>query len=466
MSTDDARLAMLQKLERIRTQLPHIDWIVDDARVKRLSQDYFWFSPVLKRLFDDKQADAVARPRNEEEIRKVVSACVREGVPLTVRGGGTGNYAQSTPLAGGLVLDLSRFDELLWVRNGVGRAQAGIRLSEFDEQARPQGWELRCLPSTFRMATLGGLFGGGFGGVGSITYGPLGAPGNVLAIKVMTVEAEPRIVELTGPEALLLHHGYGTNGIVLELEVALAPAHPWLENIIVFDDFDRALDCGQALAQAPGIIKKSVTVLADPVPGYMTALQTFLPAGSHALLVIVAEFNEAAMKQIVADFGGRITYRQDMEQVRATRRTLVEYAWNHTTMHALKVDRSLTYIQCSFQPGRNLEQVRTLRRLLGDEVLTHVEFLRLRDGTLTCNGLPIVRYTTDERLDEIMQIYRDHGVGVANPHVYVVEDGKQGEVNPAVVMKKVAFDPHGLLNPGKLRGWEIRDQIIAAHAEA
>jgi len=228
----------------------------------------------------------------------------------------------------------------------------------------------------------------------------------------------------------------------------------------------RALDCAQTLAQAPGIIKKSVTVLADPIPGYMTSLQEFLPAGRHALLVIVAEFNEDAMKQIVGEFGGCITYRQDMAQVRDTRRTLVEYAWNHTTMHALKVDRGLTYIQCSFQPGRNLEQVRTLRKLLGDEVLTHVEFLRLRDGTLTCNGLPIIRYTTDERLNEIMQIYRDHGVGIANPHVYVVEDGKQGQINPAVVMKKVAFDPHGLLNPGKLRGWEIRDQIIAAQATA
>ncbi|MDX3906120.1 MAG: FAD-binding oxidoreductase [Pigmentiphaga sp.] len=466
MNAADSRLLTLRKLELIRAELPSIDWIVDDARVKRLSQDYFWFSPVLKRLFDDKQADAVARPRDEDEIRQVVGACARHGVPLTVRGGGTGNYAQSTPLNGGLILDLSRFNKLLWVRNGVGRAQAGIRLSDFDQQSRPDGWELRCLPSTFRMATLGGLFGGGFGGVGSITYGPLGAPGNVLAIKAMTVEAEPRIVELSGPEALLLHHGYGTNGIVLELEVALAPAHPWLENIVVFEDFDRALDCAQALAQAPGIIKKSVTFLAAPIPGYMEALKDFLPEGCHALMVIVAEFNEAAMKQIVGEFGGRITYRQDTEQVQATRRTLVEYAWNHTTMHALKVDRGLTYIQCSFQPGRNLEQVRQLEKLLGGEVLMHVEFLRLRDGTLTCNGLPIIRYTTDERLNEIMQIYRDHGVGIANPHVYVVEDGKQGQINPAVVMKKLAFDPHGLLNPGKLRGWEIRDQIIAAQAQA
>ena len=133
-----------------------------------------------------------------------------------------------------MILDLSGLQRFGWVRAGVGRAQAGIRLADFDRQARPHGWELRWLPSTFRSATLGGLFGGGFGGAGSITYGPVAAPGNVLGARVMTVEPEPRVVELRAPDAMLLHHTYGTNGIVLELEVALAPALPWLECIATF----------------------------------------------------------------------------------------------------------------------------------------------------------------------------------------------------------------------------------------
>jgi FAD/FMN-containing dehydrogenase len=86
--------------------------------------------------------------------------------------------------------------------------------------------EMRCMPSTYRSATLGGLFGGGFGGIGSINYGPLGAPGNVLGIKAITIEEEPQMVELRGPEAMRMHHLWGTNGLVLELELALAPAHP------------------------------------------------------------------------------------------------------------------------------------------------------------------------------------------------------------------------------------------------
>ncbi len=60
-----------------------------------------------------------------------------------------------------------------------------------------------------------------------------------------------------------------------------------------------------------------------------------------------------------------------------------------------------------------------------------------------------------------MQIHRDHGVYIANPHVWVVEDGKQGQVNPDVVATKLRFDPQGLLNPGKLRGWAERERIMA-----
>ena len=57
----------------------------------------------------------------------------------------------------------------------------------------------------------------------------------------------------------------------------------------------------------------------------------------------------------------------------------------------------------------------------------------------------------------LMQMHRDRGVHINNPHVYVVEDGKQGKPNPAVLAKKVEFDPQGLLNPGKLRAWDLRE---------
>jgi FAD/FMN-containing dehydrogenase len=449
---------------QIAAELSSIEWITD-ARVERLSQDFYWFSPVLKRELDGLRADAVARPKTEEEIRAVVAACAQHGVPITVRGSGTGNYGQCMPLYGGVILDLSAYNQLLWCKPGVARAQAGIRMMELDKQTAPQGYELRCVPSTFRSATLGGLYGGGFGGVGSINYGPLASTGNVLGVRAMSIAPVPQVVELRAPEALLLHHVYGTNGLVLELEVALAPAHPWLEAIVCFDSFEAAIECGDALASAPGISKKSVTLFAAPIPDLLMQavplLKDTMSQQSHALFVLVAESNEAALQQLTAEFGGHISYRKTAQEVKASNRTIVEYTWNHTTLHAMKVDKGLTYIQSGFAAGQHVQQAKTLRALLGDEVLTHLEFIRTKEGAMTCSGLQLVRYQNDERLNAVMQTHRDHGVYIANPHVWRVEDGKQGQVNPDVVATKMRFDPAGLLNPGKLRGWEERHSIMA-----
>jgi FAD/FMN-containing dehydrogenase len=447
-------------IANLPVDLPQLDWVTDLARVARLSQDFAWFSPVLKRQLADKTADIAVRPRTEAEIGAVVAACARDAIPITVRGSGTGNYGQSIPLQGGVILDLSGYNGFCWVRGDVGRAQAGIRLADFDRQARPLGWELRWLPSTFRSATLGGLFGGGFGGAGSITYGPMAAAGNVLGLRVMTVEREPRVLEVRAPDAMLLHHVYGTNGIVLELEVALAPALAWVESIATFTSFDAALEFSSVLASAPGLVKKEVCFLGAPVPDYMTALSEHLPKGCHAVLIMMAESSQAGMESLLAGFGGQLSYRKSAAE--SGSRTLLEYTWNHTTLVALKVDRTLTYIQSGFDPTRHREQVKLLERALAGEVMMHLEFLRIKEGAFTCSGLQLIRYTTEARLDEIMQIHRDHGVAINNPHTYILEDGKQGQLNPAVIETKRRFDPQGLLNPGKMRGWTSTEAHAAA----
>jgi FAD/FMN-containing dehydrogenase len=450
--------------QQLPAELPGLDWITEPTRLGRLSQDFAWFSPVLKQALHGKRGDIAVRPRTEEEVRQVVAACARLSIPITVRGSGTGNYGQCVPLQGGVILDMSAYNAFGWVRGSVGRAQSGIRLAEFDVQAQPHGMELRWLPSTFRSATLGGLFGGGFGGAGSINHGPLAAPGNVLAVRAMTVEPEPQVIELTGTEAMQLHHTYGTNGIVLELEVALTPSVAWTECIATFTDFNAALDFSSRFSSAPGLAKKEVCFLGAPIPDHFTALAEYLPKGCTAVLLLVAPESEAGMRAMVAEHGGQISYRKTAAEVASSRKTLLEYTWNHTTLVAMKVDASLTYIQSGFDPTRNLAQVRALEAELAGEVMMHLEFLRTKEGALNCSGLQLVRYTTEARLNQIMQIYRDHGVQINNPHVYIVEDGKQNNLDPAVVAMKQRFDPQGLLNPGKLRSWMARPELTLPQA--
>lgn len=448
--------AARSNLEELKTQLPGLSWTTEPAQLARLSRDFYWFSPILKSLLDGKVAEAVVRPRNEDELRSLVSGCVRHRVPITLRGGGTGNYGQCTPLRGGVVVDMSDFNQMCWVRDGAGRAQAGIRISEFDDQARATGagWEMRCIPSTFRIASLGGFFAGGFGGIGSINYGPLGSTGNVLGLRAMTVEAEPRIVELRGPEALMLHHAWGTNGIMLELEVALAPALPWREMILTFGNPDGAMNFSNALAMASGIMKKNICVWLDPIPRHLTRLAEYLPEGCDAVAVIVTSANVAAVSELAAAHGGRVTYEDDTLTATAQNRTLLEYAWNHTTLHALKVDKGITNLQVSFTAGQHLQQVAEARRAFGDEVMFHLEFIRGGDGHTTCTALPLLKYRSPEHIDEVIARFRALGIRVNNPHVNVVEDGKfGGVVPPDLLAQKKRFDPRGLLNPGKLKSW-------------
>ena len=89
--------APVHRIEQLYAALPDLDWVTDAGRIGRLSQDFSWFSPVLKRQLEGKRADAVARPRTEDEIKRLVAACATLRVPITARGTGTGNYGQCVP---------------------------------------------------------------------------------------------------------------------------------------------------------------------------------------------------------------------------------------------------------------------------------------------------------------------------------------------------------------------------------
>ena len=161
---------------------------------------------------------------------RIVAACHRHRVPLTVRGGGTGNYGQAMPLRGGIVLDLSELTAIRAIGHGRVRVEAGIKLAELDAATIADSrQELRLHPSTHKTGTVGGYVAGGSSGIGSITWGLLRDRGNILMARVVTMEAEPRILELRGADVQKVNHAYGTNGIITELELPLAPAYRWAE---------------------------------------------------------------------------------------------------------------------------------------------------------------------------------------------------------------------------------------------
>ncbi|MGA7802651.1 MAG: FAD-binding oxidoreductase [Gammaproteobacteria bacterium] len=348
---------------------------------------------------------------------------------------------------------MTRLDDILWVRPGAARVQSGARLHAIDTEARRIGWEQRLLPSTFRLATAGGYVAGGCCGIGSIAHGALKDPGNFLGARVVSVEKTPRIRELRGETARDLHHSYGVNGIMTELELALAPAHDWHEFIVCFDDFMDAAHFARRVGEADGIAKRLVTVLAWPIPAYFTPLSAHLPTGRHAVILLIAESSVETFYELCSHAGGEVTYSKSAEELRAGGRTLIEYTWNHTTLYALKADKSMTYLQTGYRPERDLKTMERICRYFGDELMMHLEFIRA-DGAVTCSGLPLIRFSDEARLNEIIRYHEANGVFVANPHTYVIEDGGKKVIDPRQLRSKEELDPGGILNPGKLKAWD------------
>jgi FAD/FMN-containing dehydrogenase len=91
-----------------------------------------------------------------------------------------------------------------------------------------------------------------------------------------------------------------------------------------------------------------------------------------------------------------------------------------------------------------------LRTRYGDEILFHIEFMKNGDGVVIPGAIPIVRFSTEDRLNDMIAYCRSIGVFVANPHVNYLEDGGRFRADNIQLRAKQRYDPRGLLNPGKM----------------
>jgi FAD/FMN-containing dehydrogenase len=427
--------------------LDGVPFELDPALVRQKSRDFFWYSPVLKDRLRGLAGDIVVLPRDEADVLTVARRCVAERVPLTVRGAGTGNYGQAVPLRGGVVLDVTGLATIGALTDGVLRVGAGARLIDIEAVTRPLGWELRMFPSTRRTATIGGFVAGGSGGVGSINFGQLRDRGTLLAARVVTLEETPRVLVLRGDEVLRVHHAYGTNGVITELDIAMAPAQPWVDVAVTFTDFMALARFCHALTCADGIAKRLATAIAAPVPQYFRALADRVPPPAHLGLFMIAATGLQPFGELLAEHGGIEVAREREAEV-----PFYEYTWNHTTLQALKVDKGITYLQTLFGGDDYLDKVAAMLARFGDEVPMHLEFVRL-GGRAQAFGLQLVRYRDAARLDEIIRIHEESGCPISNPHTFVLEDGGMKATDPAQLAFKRLVDPFGLANPGKMRGF-------------
>ena len=465
-------------IEQLIEDLDGIEISTDPVQLDNKSHDYHWYSPILKTMLATCRGEVIVRPTTEEQVIRVAAACARHRVKVTVRGGGTGNYGQCVPLEGGVILDITGLNRVLDILPGSVRVQAGCMIIALERAVRtsavmPGGQELLMYPSTRDTATIGGFIGGGYGGAGSVRNGILKDPGNVTRVRIVTLEETPRIIELDDADIQKVHHAFGTNGVMTELTLALKPAVDWVHHIALFPSYRRALEFGVAATMAcaranPIRGADAQDIPAGPVldvfeitavdqrfaPFYAKAFGERFPPGNDAVFSMVNPHDLDGWRALMQEHGG--TETMALTEAEVDMQGLVpafECAWNHTTLMALRHDKSWTNLQTVYTWPLDLDLVDRQMQRYGDEVVMHHEFGRDSHGFVVF-ALPLVAYFDRERLYEIIREHEADGCLVFDNHVVTIEGGGMKTIDQAQIELKKVADPHGLMNPGKTEGWK------------
>lgn len=419
---------------------------VDDgaSRLDAASRDYAWLSPVLTTRLAGRRAELVAAPRTPDELACCLAEAVRCEVPVTARGRGTGNYGQSVPLEGGLVVDCTDLDALVDLGPGWARAAPGISCQTLERLARADGQELALFPSTTQ-STLGGFVAGGAGGSGSIEHGFVW-DGFVLAAEILpaTVPASPLRVARSSPDTAggaagdplrPFLHTYGTTGVIGELTVRLDPARPWTGLAASFARLEAAAEAARALLEAGTRLRLLGVTEAALVATFPA--RAWLDPASASLRAVVDEEQRPEAAALLVRHGGRIE-RSGAELVGP----ITQRSYNHVTLWAKRADPSAFHLQLGgLEDPRRLAAAR--RACRGARL--HLDAMRGPDGP-GLGGLLIAPFVSEAALAGTVGALVAEGLRVVDPHTFAVPD-------PDGHLAETAerLDPAGLLNPGKLR---------------
>jgi glycolate oxidase len=412
----------------------------------------------------------VALPRTEEETRQVLLTCRRLGVPVVARGAGTGLSGGSTPHESGVLLSLARLNRILEIDPGgrIARLQPGVRNLQVSEAAAAYGLYYAPDPSSQIACSIGGNVAENSGGVHCLKYGL--TVHNVLGIRGLTIDGD--FVDLGGrapdhPGLDLLALVIGSEGLLLvvtEVTVKLIP-RPQLATVVMasFSDVRQAGDAVAAIIAA-GIIPaglemmdRKATAAVEPFvnAGYDLAAEAILLAEADGTAEEVAE-QIAEIESVLQKAGATamVVSRSEAERLRF-------WSGRKNAFPAAGRVSPDYYCMDGTIPRKNLGPM--LQAIEGMEErygLRCMNVFHAGDGNLH----PLILFDANvpgewERADqfgaEILElcvrlggtITGEHGVGIEKINSMCVQFSDTERA--AFFAVKAAFDPPGLLNPGK-----------------
>ncbi|ABM72671.1 FAD/FMN-containing dehydrogenase [Prochlorococcus marinus str. MIT 9515] len=442
---------LIEKFKKI----DNLEIIESHSDVKRLSKDFYNYSPILEEKLDGCIADLVVRPIDKNAVLKVAEICWELNIPLTLRGSGTGNYGQAVPLFKGIVMQMNFLNKLeeFYPDTGFVKVQSGCLMGDLNKQLERFGRELRLLPSTFKTATIGGFIAGGSGGIGSIRWGFLRDPGNVMGLEAVTMNEEPKLLKFDAEESEPLNHAYGTNGIITSLLIATDIKRKWYSLVIDCEELFKTIEILKTCLIAAIDLKLGAILekgIVDKMPIWFKG-----ESKSHKILIQSTLGGIKTIELICKKYGVESFLLGEEDQLS---NGISEVVWNHTTLHMRAKDKNWTYLQMLLPLNKELELINSLKEKWGTNILWHIEAVS-QQGVPRLAALPVLKWHSEEQLYLIIDHCKKLGAIIFNPHVLTVEAGGLGVIDSDQVKAKLKFDPKGLLNPGKLEGWEIKDDF-------
>jgi glycolate oxidase len=413
---------------------------------------------------------AVALPENETQICETLRICNEAHVPVVFRGAGTGLSGGALPYENGLLLGLSKLKRILEIDPAarIARVQPGVRNAAISETAAVHGLYYAPDPSSQIACSIGGNVAENSGGVHCLKYGL--TVHNILKLRFVTIEGE--VLEFGGDgldsagyDLLALATGSeGLLGVVTEITVKLLPMPEKAQ--VVLAAFDDVVKGGQAVADiiGAGIVPAGLEMMDKKATA---AVEQFVHAGypldADAILLCESDGTEEEVATEIARVT-EVMKKAGATEVRVSRDEAERLRfWAGRKAAFPAVGRILPDYFCmdGTIPKKRLPVVlKRIAELSEKFDLQCANVFHAGDGNLH----PLIMFDANDddqlrRAEEygaaILElcvevggtITGEHGVGIEKINQMCVQF-RTPELNTFHAVKH-AFDPHGLLNPGK-----------------
>lgn len=416
--------------------------------------------------------DAVVFPENTNEVSAIMRIAGSSRVPVVPRGAGTGMSGGALAVAGGLVMVMTRLNRILSIDedNLIAVAEPGVITARFQEAVEERGLFYPPDPSSASSSTLGGNVAECAGGPRAVKYGV--TRDYVLGLEVVLPAGD---VIRTGVQTAKGVVGYDTTRLIVGSEGTLGIITKIILRLLALPEavrtvravFPRIHDAAKAVVALvrSGVIPRSVEYMDQSAIRCVEAyVQMGLPVDAGAMLLIEVDGSVSVVAMSVEHVASvcRQHHASDVKAAESDHEAAGLWQARKAISPALfrlgpdKINEDIV-VPRSRIPDM-VEWIDGLRRRTGLQI---VSFGHAGDGNIHFNiMLDRTDATTLKKAEAaVEEVFRqtlafggtisgEHGVGVTKAPYLSLELGTE-EISLMKRIKK-AFDPNGILNPGKI----------------